>query len=221
MQTLRGVSADIIYCEEMAYMDLAVVYQVVVPLIEMEHAVLIGISTPVDNYNFFQRLLHLKDPQTNLPVVNSYVVELVCGLCKQKTTGGENCMHMISEVPSWKSTEKYEIVKLIFGEENLKDLMRESRGVATDQSGLVIDSADLAALSKSTWKCDMLNTPRYIVTFCDPNAGGANHMAFCSLAFVDGCIIVCTLFFSSRSVKKNAFVRRLGKYFFLKKFIGI
>lgn len=44
--TLRGVGGDVVYMEEAAFMDLAVFYEVIVPLLEVDRTALICISTP-------------------------------------------------------------------------------------------------------------------------------------------------------------------------------
>ena len=45
-KTLRGVGGDIVYMEEASFMDLAVFYEVIVPLLEVDRTALICISTP-------------------------------------------------------------------------------------------------------------------------------------------------------------------------------
>jgi phage FluMu gp28-like protein len=45
-KTLRGVGGDVVYMEEAAFMDLAVFYEVIVPLLEVDKTALICISTP-------------------------------------------------------------------------------------------------------------------------------------------------------------------------------
>lgn len=189
------MSADIIYCEEMAFMDLSVVYEVVMPLMEMEYAALIGISSPVDNYNFFHRLFKLKNPDTGENLINTYIVQLVCDMCKKKATGSENCTHLNRYVPPWKSVEKFNLIKMIFGESNRETLMRESRGVPTDGGDSLITTSQISSLKTKIWKCNPLLPARRVILFCDPNAGGMNHMALCSVAFEDGKTIVCYIFF--------------------------
>lgn len=121
IQTLRGVSADVVYCEEMAYMDFGVMYEVVVPLMEMRNAILIGISTPVDTFSFFHSLLELKNGDQH--VFNVYKCQLVCDMCLQLDF--LDCPHNKHLIPPWKSEEKHQIVKLIIGS-NLEILKRES-----------------------------------------------------------------------------------------------
>ena len=45
-KTLRGVGGDVVYMEEASFMDLAVFYEVIVPLLEVDRTALICISTP-------------------------------------------------------------------------------------------------------------------------------------------------------------------------------
>jgi len=45
-KTLRGVGGDVVYMEEASFMDLAVFYEVIVPLLEVDKTALICISTP-------------------------------------------------------------------------------------------------------------------------------------------------------------------------------
>jgi hypothetical protein len=56
----------------MAYMALDVFYEVIVPLMEMRQCVLIGISTPVDTFNFFYTMLELRHPDTGEYIFNRY-----------------------------------------------------------------------------------------------------------------------------------------------------
>lgn len=64
-------------------MDLAVFYEVVVPLLEMGDSVLIMISTPVDSFNFYTELMELRDPATNERILHGYIEELICPKCKE------------------------------------------------------------------------------------------------------------------------------------------
>lgn len=59
--TLKGVSANIIYCEEAAYMDLGVFYEVIVPLMEVKGTATICISTPLGSWNFYSELTEVRD----------------------------------------------------------------------------------------------------------------------------------------------------------------
>lgn len=124
MNTLRGVNADVLYCEEAAYMDLGVFYEVVVPLWEMGEAVMIMISTPVDSFNFYSALLSMTDPDTGQRMFLVFEVELICKRCMLKEKP-EECKHNLKFLPPWKSAEKLDIVKVIMRDQ-VTTLKRES-----------------------------------------------------------------------------------------------
>ncbi len=105
-------------------MDLAVFYQIVVPLLEMGESILIMISTPVDSFNFYSELITLKDPVTGENVFSVYEMDLICKLCLQ-TEHPEQCRHNFKYIPPWKSAERLEMVKLIL-RDNKTILKRES-----------------------------------------------------------------------------------------------
>lgn len=105
-------------------MDLRVFYEVVIPLLEMEQAVLVMISTPVDSFNFYTQLLALVDPSTGKRIFLTYEVDLVCERCKL-SAHPEKCRHMLKYLPAWKSAEKLDIVSLILKDRETT-LLRES-----------------------------------------------------------------------------------------------
>ena len=105
-------------------MDLKVFYEVVIPLLEMEQAILIMISTPVDSVNFYTILLYLEDPDTGKRVFDVYEVDLVCDKCK-RTNHPTKCRHMLKYLPSWKDSSKLDIVAMILKDRETT-LLRES-----------------------------------------------------------------------------------------------
>lgn len=67
--TLKGVSANVIYCEEAAYMDKIVFFEVLVPLMEIAGTATICISTPLGSGNFYSELTRLVDDKGR-PIFN-------------------------------------------------------------------------------------------------------------------------------------------------------
>jgi hypothetical protein len=112
------------FCEEAAYMDLSVFYEVVVPLWEMGEAVMIMISTPVDSFNFYSVLLDMRDPDTGARIFLVFEAELICKRCAGKKNE-EECKHNLHWLPDWKSAEKLDVVKKIM-KDNIAILKRES-----------------------------------------------------------------------------------------------
>lgn len=125
LHTLKGVGGDVLYCEEAAYMDLGVFYEVVVPIIEMETACLIMITTPLGSYNFNTVLTQLRDEDGN-PVINSIQVGLICKRCMEESEHPENCTHRAGRRPDWKSEEKFRNIIKTMMHDQITRLRREA-----------------------------------------------------------------------------------------------
>lgn len=94
-KSLRGINADLIICEEWAFMPVRVWREVIVPLLGRVSAVLIGISTPVDSFNFFSKLIKKTHPATGEPLFLQAIIELACDRCKAKERQ-HMCRHKMS-----------------------------------------------------------------------------------------------------------------------------
>jgi hypothetical protein len=103
--------------EEAAYMDLRVFFEVIVPLLEMERTSLICISTILESFNFYSKLLDLRDPDGN-QLFETLRFELICEACKASDTP-EKCTHMLHLVPRWQSAERHKRIKMVMAGEFL------------------------------------------------------------------------------------------------------
>lgn len=189
-KTLRGTHAhDFVICDEMAYMDPEVFYQIIMPLLGIDSTNIIGISTPVsDQFNFFDRLINLCYPGTNDPIFATYKVELVCQACKRN--GKINtCRHKLHLLPSWKSKEKFDLIKHIYegvGREETRQ--RESLGLNLADKSLVFDQNQVAHLFNLPPVSKLRSgfQPTIVYMGVDPNAGSAgvthSHMAIVTVA---------------------------------------
>lgn len=191
-------------------MDLAVFYEVVVPLLEMGDSVLIMISTPVDSFNFYSELMELRDPVSgervlqvtvrSLPLsslppslsAQGYVEELICPKCKAGPNPTD-CRHYLYKIPPWKSAQKLDIVKLIL-KDNKTTLQRESMGVVTDSGLPLIDKRTLEKFRGAPlYEITALCAPTEIMMTLDPNTAstdGSSEMAVMSVARVNGRLVV-------------------------------
>lgn len=104
MQTLRGTGAEVIICEEAAYMDPDVFYKVVVPLLEVRNTALLCISTPVSEFNYYDDLCTKKDERGDF-LFNVVAVRMICDYCLAHNAEPETCTHCETERPEWKSFE--------------------------------------------------------------------------------------------------------------------
>jgi hypothetical protein len=178
-----------LYGEETAFMDINVFLQVMVPLIEMEGCVLIMISTLVNKYNFYTKLLYMIDPTTNKPLINSYVCELVCAACKRRENP-TTCRHMSGLRPWWKKAGGVGIAAALYGA-NKELLARESMGVIIDSTLTYFNPKAVERLQESAPLVPArYERPRWVMVTCDPNAGGENHCAFTAMVYYRGYFVV-------------------------------
>jgi hypothetical protein len=160
----------VLIIEEAAYIDLRLFYEVVMPLLEMTTSVMIMISTPVNTFNFFSSLLHLKDPETGKECFLTYDVNLVCKLCRRgDATRQLECRHMMHLLPRWKSQDKMKLAELIMRDQ-VTTLLRESRGLVTDAGSSYFkqDEVELLVRSPPT-RIEPTAYPRYVLITIDPN----------------------------------------------------
>jgi hypothetical protein len=180
---LRGVNADVIYIDEAAFIDNKLFGDVIVPITEMKQCVLIMISSP-GKVRFYDRLMELRDSVTRLPIFNTFKLDLVCPRCRRKSDPSR-CTHRVSWIPSWKSRNKQEIAKAIYGEDDQDSYTRESMGLSgEDRSGWFNRSALNFLRVRIPWKPDTRAMARRVVITCDPNAHGAlsrNAMAYVAM----------------------------------------
>ncbi len=138
------------------------------PLLEMTRSVMIMISTPVNTFNFFSKLLTLKDDNGN-PVFLSYSVELVCKRCLH-TDHPEKCRHMIHMLPRWKDEDKMKTAELIMQDQETVTLLRESRGLVIDDDSSYFEGEEIEDMIKATpWSPREDERPRWVLVSIDPN----------------------------------------------------
>jgi hypothetical protein len=136
-KSLRGINADLIICEEWAFMPIAVWQDVVIPLFGRESAVVIGISTPLDSANFFSKLLTKRHPRTGEPIFLTAVMELACDRCK-KNNRAHLCRHRMKYLPPWKSRDKQDIMDMMLSDQ-VTTIVRENMGVIIDEGNSFIE----------------------------------------------------------------------------------
>lgn len=166
-------------------------YEVIVPLIGMEDAVLVMISTPVDSFNFFTKLMNMRDPDTGDPLFLLVDMELSCARCKKRDP--LKCTHRLKLLPPWKSEDKNKIMKVIM-QDQLTILVRENMGIVTDEGNSLIPSAAIDRwLAAERFVPERFTTAPILVLTVDPNGGGSgtgSEMAICTVALMYGCRVV-------------------------------
>jgi hypothetical protein len=118
----------------------------------------------------------------------SIEVGLACAACIAAGKA-DSCEHNQDDIPPWKSRDKFEMVKALYGDR--KDLLlRESVGLVTE---------DESSLYREAWVTHFMGNiagvprPRFILVACDPNGGGDSNMAIVSSTFVQGSMVLVGL----------------------------
>jgi hypothetical protein len=127
---------------------------VIVPLVGMRKSILIMISTPLDSYNYFSKLLDLRSKRTGRLLFLIARLELVCPRCKALDRE-HLCKHRNYLLPPWKSEEKDEITSQMLAHRP-DTIARETRGSIKDAAGAVIGASALLS-----W-ADPTKNPRFV-----------------------------------------------------------
>jgi hypothetical protein len=202
--TLRGINADFVGCEEFAFMDVRVWREVIVPLLGKEGCVIVGISTPVDSFNFFSKLITKTHPHTGQPLFLTAIMELACDRCKARDRA-HLCRHKMKYLPPWKSRNKQDIMDMMLSDQ-VTTIARENMGVITDEGNSVIEKIFL-----ERWFAADRFVPQYmdradtVVIAIDPNgsdARTASEMAIVSIAMKWNRTVVSFIFVPPPPEKK-------------------
>ncbi len=162
-------------------------FETIFPLLEVGNAVFIGISTVLDSFNTFSRLLLLKDEDGDdfFLVIR---VDTVCSECKKLPEDQhEHCSHLDDTVlPPWKSKTRYKRSKILHTVDTNKGRnARESMGIITDD----YNAALITKLVKQTMNIatrryhKIKRSPSRIYITIDPDGGGRSRLSVIS-AFV-------------------------------------
>lgn len=191
VSTLKGVGGDLIVCEEAAAMDTAVFYEVVVPLLELDRTALICISTILDSFNFYSKLMELKDENgDNFFVIHNFV--MACQNCIDEGTP-ENCTHMFNSLPPWQSARKHKKIRAMMSDQQ-ELLQRETMGIQSDAFGSAFKTKAIRALLRRAKTPISTTMPaRHVFMAIDPSGGGESHFALVTCFYEGGAMFVCGL----------------------------
>ena len=190
------MGGDCIFCEEAAFMDMRVFYEVVVPLVEVEDTALILISTPVDKYNFYMQLLEMVDDENN-SLFYVHNMPMQCAACAKENR--LDCNHKEDIRPSWKPSERSELVARLYGN-NEKLRACETLGVTMDDDQRAFPTVCIEEFENAEkFDPSIFHTerPPFIITACDPNGGGSSMTAILSLIVHSGKFVVSHVFIYS------------------------
>ena len=164
--------------------------KVVVPAMGVENTSVFAISTPDNEFNYFSELFELKR-KDGTPLFYLIMVGLACKQCMDAGMGHE-CMHMLKDLPPWKSAARQEVMKAILANDP-ETFMRENQGMVVSGMRFIYQKYRPAFLKRKPFTLSAPPTVGFV--FIDTAGGGSlsDH------AVVSGCHeagrdVVCFLF---------------------------
>lgn len=141
----------------------------------------LGISTPLEAGNFYSQLLEAKKPDGR-PLFNVLEVTTLCDACL--AAGKLECPHK-TELPSWKTSERQDLVKALMAGRDANMFRREACGVVTRSNTECFNAAYLLRASAPDAAQPMrdLGAPAHLFVCIDPCGGGASSLAIVSGVF--------------------------------------
>jgi len=187
-----------VICEEIAFMDIQLLYKVVLPTLARSGVAFIGISTLDDPFSFWTQMIDLKDDDGR-PVFKTIRYTLVCDDCIKK--GIETtCKHKMGDLPYWQDESQHNKLEKIM-QDRAEAFLTETKGLLSNPNirpAFIKKDIEfwMKRLSISNIK------PRAsIFVSIDPAAGGSmSDYAIVSMAFVDQKAIV--IFKKKKKVNK-------------------
>jgi hypothetical protein len=187
---LRGVGGDLIILEEAAYLDNAIFYEVVVPLLTVKGTALIAISTPIDGYNLFSDLCNSKAEGKDVFLVETS--DRICLDCQFLPDSlSTRCLHLKDNLPEWKSAKQEEIIKDSFYKGNYTLLKRELMGMSADDGISAFSSESIMRFkNRPTVLPSSAYPPRFLFMALDPTGLGSSELAMTTVYLENGKITV-------------------------------
>lgn len=203
VKTLKGVSGTVVILEEMAQIPPEVLFEVVVPLHQIDITSVIGISTITDENNFMTKYLKQKDAHGE-PLFAVEQIWLACKPCRDKGIA-HKCNHNSHLLPNWSSPRKRKIINQIMKNQE-EMLAREIGGVASSlhQKAFPIKFVNKFK-SLPPYKLTYDMTYDHIFHAIDPSGcGKSSDYAIISMVRVNGqSIIIGIESFPSKTALEN------------------
>ena len=86
--------------------------ETVAPLLCMQQTSMIAISTLTSSFNFYSRLIKMRNKVTGDPLFSVFQVQLACDACIEKGAAAE-CVHRLHLIPRWQSSDRHEMLKTV------------------------------------------------------------------------------------------------------------
>lgn len=166
----RGITAQIVILEEAAFIPAGMFFDIVMPLMNVKHTAVIGISTPPKTHmNYYLGLFETKYPGTDEKIFNTLVMAELCNECQRlKKT---ECPHVSDERPAWKTLGRLRMTAALAAN-NESVYRREVLGAAETDHIAAFEATLLQDFFFKREKKSFVYPPEFVFTFVDPCEGG-------------------------------------------------
>lgn len=181
---------QVLIMEEASRLDENVFKEVILPLTAVNDTVLLGISTPLDESNFYSVMLEMKRPNGE-PLFNVLQITTICDVCLKE--GRLTCAHKGNELPAWKSGERQELIASLMSNDRAL-YVQENLGVIVKRDASAFDKASLDrfAAPSSWYTMSGASMPRFLYVCVDPAGGGPSGLAAVACFFTTaGHLVIC------------------------------
>jgi hypothetical protein len=163
--------------EEAAFIQPEVWTEVVIPLMGVRDTGLAAISTPLDESNYYSSLINKTDGRGER-IFEVLEARAACQACIETLADPSKCPHVQLDVPSWKSKEKQQVERAMFGGDQ-STMLRESFGIITqDQDGVFMRKRINRMFERERNLLPM--DVRHVYVAIDPTGGGPSKFAIVS-----------------------------------------
>lgn len=192
VRTLKGVSGTVVVLEEMAQIPPEVLFEVVVPLHQIDITCMIGISTITDENNFMTKYLKKMDKNGD-PLFAVKHLYLACKPCRDAGKAA-SCNHNSFLLPAWSSARKRKAINCIM-EDQEELLNREIGGMANALHGKAFTAPQINAFKElGAYHLDTRRDYPQLFIGIDPNGcGKSSDFAMCSMLRIHGQYILIGL----------------------------
>lgn len=165
--------------------------KILLPLCGVNDFVILGISTPQDETNYYSRLLDLKDDEGK-PFFVGLRIEQACAACIQNNKA-DSCDHRLYLLPPWKGGQRHRRMAAIY-ENDKTTFAQENQGVIINASKTYIfRDFHKAFVGNPPYLFD--KRPSVIWVAIDPSGGGCQSQYAMVALVVEGHHHVVRFFF--------------------------
>lgn len=209
----RGVTAKIVIMEEAAYIDPVIWEMICIPLLGVSGTVLLGISTPSSQDNFYGGLISRKNKTTGEDLFHLVLIGMSCEDCRSRGIAA-HCSHMRHMLPAWKDSEGQ---KLLFDVMSEQAYRQEAQGEQMKDRIPCFKAHDVDALWRRKRK-RIIGEHGVVFIAVDPSggsgavAGGGSEVAMTAFVYDDHDNIVVSTHTHTRASARSHHIPLQRRY---------